>query len=101
MRINPRLVDRIARYGFNLQAYFTVTILVVIVAIIFVKGFPHFSLEFIFSYPEDMGRHGGIFPSIVGTILLSLLSIFHILNSCILRFQFQRRFRHVLFGKVS
>jgi len=31
--------------------------------------------EFIFSYPEDMGRLGGIFPSIVGTIFLGLLSI--------------------------
>ena len=31
--------------------------------------------EFIFASPEDMGRHGGIFPSIVGTIQLALLSI--------------------------
>jgi phosphate transport system permease protein len=75
MRLNPRLVDRLARYGFSFQAYFTVTILVVIVAIIFVKGFPHFNLEFIFAGPEDMGRHGGIFPSVIGTILLALLSI--------------------------
>ena len=42
MRINPRIVD-IDREGAasTCQAFFTVGILVVIVAIIFVKGFPH------------------------------------------------------------
>jgi phosphate transport system permease protein len=61
--------------GLNVQAFFTVGILIIIVAIIFFKGFPHMSFAFIFSFPEDMGREGGIFPSIVGTIQLALLSI--------------------------
>ena len=76
MRIKPRIVDKIVRLGLNFQAFFTVGILIVIVAIIFVKGAPHVSLEFIFSSPEDMGRHGGIFSTIIGTIFLVLLSIF-------------------------
>ena len=75
MRLNPRLIDRLARIGLSGQAFFTVGILIVIIAIIFFKGFPYVNFEFIFSSPEDMGRHGGIFPSIVGTILLALLSI--------------------------
>lgn len=75
MRINPKITDNIARIGLNFQAFFTVSILVVIVAIICVKGFPHVNLEFIFSSPEDMGRHGGIFSTIVGTLLLVILSI--------------------------
>lgn len=75
MRINPRITDKIVKYGLNAQAFFTVGILVVIVAIICFKGFPYINLEFIFSSPEDMGRRGGIFPSIVGTIMLVLLSI--------------------------
>lgn len=73
--MNPRVTDRIMKWIFNGQAFFTVAILVVIVAIICVKGFGHVSLEFILAYPEDMGRHGGIFPAIVGTLLLALLSI--------------------------
>jgi phosphate transport system permease protein len=75
LRIKPGIIDKIARIGFNAQAFFTVGILVVIITIIFIKGFTHINLEFIFSSPEDMGRHGGIFPSIIGTVLLALLSI--------------------------
>lgn len=70
-----RVTDQAARIAFNVQAYFTVAILVVIVGIICVRGFPHLTLEFIFAQPEDMGRHGGILPSIIGTVLLALLSI--------------------------
>ncbi len=75
MRINPRFIDKIVRVGFTFHALFTVGILVLIVAVIFVKGFPYVTAEFIFSYPQDMGRLGGIFPSVVGTIFLGLLSI--------------------------
>ncbi|MFA5617675.1 MAG: phosphate ABC transporter permease PstA, partial [Syntrophorhabdaceae bacterium] len=45
------------------------------IGIIFFKGFPQVNFAFIFSFPQDMGRHGGIFPAIVGTIQLALLSI--------------------------
>ncbi|MCX8021458.1 MAG: phosphate ABC transporter permease PstA [Syntrophorhabdaceae bacterium] len=76
MRIKPRIVDVFVRISLNLQAFFTVGILAVIVAIIFIKGSPYINLEFIISSPQDMGRHGGIFSTIVGTILLVLLSIF-------------------------
>ncbi|MBP1749509.1 MAG: phosphate transporter, inner rane subunit PstA [Deltaproteobacteria bacterium] len=75
MRVNPRIINRFVRWGLNAQAYFTVGILVVIIGIIFFKGFPQVNFAFIFSFPQDMGRHGGIFPAIVGTIQLALLSI--------------------------
>ncbi|MCX5798410.1 MAG: phosphate ABC transporter permease PstA [Proteobacteria bacterium] len=75
MRIPPRFIDRLVKIGLNIQAFFTVGILVVIVTVICFKGFTNVNLEFIFSSPEDMGRHGGIFFTIIGTILLVLLSI--------------------------
>jgi phosphate transport system permease protein len=75
VRLNPRWVDKLVRASLLFQAFFTVAILVAIVLIVFVRGIPHINAEFIFSYPEDMGRHGGIFPSIVGTVFLALLSI--------------------------
>jgi phosphate transport system permease protein len=75
MRINPRTVDVAAKIGLTSQAFFTVAILVVIVAVICVKGAPYVNMEFIFSSPEDMGRHGGIFSTIVGTLFLVFLSI--------------------------
>ncbi|HOD79214.1 MAG TPA: phosphate ABC transporter permease PstA [Syntrophorhabdus sp.] len=76
MRISPNFVDKIVKIGLNFQAFFTVGILIAIVAVIFFKGSPYLNLEFIFSSPEDMGRHGGIFSTIIGTIFLVLLSIF-------------------------
>jgi phosphate transport system permease protein len=75
MRINPRYIDKVMRGGLTFQALFTVGILVLIVVVIFIKGFSYVTMEFIFSNPEDMGRLGGIFPSIAGTIFLGLLSI--------------------------
>jgi phosphate transport system permease protein len=75
MRLNPRIAAKIMRVCLSMQAYFAVAVLVVIVGIICIKGFPYVSLEFIFSYPEDMGRHGGIFPAIISTVLLALLAI--------------------------
>jgi phosphate transport system permease protein len=75
MRINPRFVDRFIRLSLSCGALFAVSILVAIVLVIFVKGVVNVNMEFIFAYPEDMGRHGGIFPSIMGTIFLASLSI--------------------------
>ncbi len=75
MKINAKLIDKIVKFSLNLQALFTVSILVVIVFIIFIKGITHLNLEFIFTYPEDMGRHGGIFPAIVGTVMLVVISL--------------------------
>lgn len=75
MRVNPRITDRLVRQALNLQAYFTVGILVIIVCIIFVKGISNVNLPFMLTYPEDMGRHGGIFPAIMGTVFLVVLSI--------------------------
>jgi phosphate transport system permease protein len=39
------------------------------------RGLPRLSWEFLFSKPKSMGRSGGIFPAIVGTLLLSLMAI--------------------------
>lgn len=75
MRINPRFIDKFVKISLNAQAYFTVGILVIIVFIIFFKGIADLNLEFLFYYPEDMGRHGGIFPAIIGTLFLVVLSI--------------------------
>lgn len=76
MKIDQRLTDKLVKISLNMQAFFTVGVLLIIVFIIFIKGIRHFNLEFLLTFPEDMGRHGGIFPSIVGTILLVLLSLF-------------------------
>lgn len=75
MRLDPKLTNKIVKISLNIQAILTVFILVIIVLIIFIKGIRNFNLEFILGYPEDMGRHGGIFPAIIGTIFLVVLSL--------------------------
>lgn len=75
MKFEPKSVNRLIKISLNIQAIFTVSILVAIVLVIFIKGIRHFNLEFILGYPEDMGRHGGIFPAIIGTAFLVILSL--------------------------
>jgi phosphate transport system permease protein len=50
-------------------------ILVIILEDIFINGLPALSLEFLTSPPKDLGRAGGIFPAIVGTLYLVLGAI--------------------------
>lgn len=52
-----------------------VAALVFTVGYVLVKGLPVVSVRFLLESPAKMGREGGIFPSIVGTFLLTFLSI--------------------------
>lgn len=74
---NPRLPreDKVMLTLIRLSAFLAVAILVFIVGYIIVQGLPVLSLDFLLSPPTKMGREGGIFPSIVGTIVLTLLSV--------------------------
>jgi len=39
------------------------------------NGLPHVNLNFLLSYPKQMGKEGGIFPTIVSTVYLILVAI--------------------------
>jgi len=67
--------QKIAEFTLKAAAAFTMLALGFIIVFITVKGFPAVSVAFLFENPTDMGRTGGIFSSVVGTIFLSLLSI--------------------------
>jgi phosphate transport system permease protein len=61
--------------GFNFLRIFsalTVLPIVLMVVYIIIKGLPAISLEFLFAYPTDGMRAGGILPAIVGTLLLTI-----------------------------
>ncbi len=53
----------------------TVVILVLVTGYILVRGLPVMTPSFLLGAPEQMGRTGGIFPSIVGTLVLTALSV--------------------------
>ena len=73
--LSPNAVQRIAISVMWALAAITVFILLFIIIYIFVHGFPHISWEFLTKSPESMGRKGGIFPMIVGTIMVAGLAV--------------------------
>lgn len=59
----------------GLIAGVTLGILILIIGFILVRGIPGLSVEFLTGKPRMMGREGGIFPIIVGTVYVTLISI--------------------------
>ena len=75
MRIPPKYTQVAAIAVLGGATLLTLLILIFIIGFILEKGLPVLSLSFLTSNPEDMGRAGGIFPTLIGTILLPLLAI--------------------------
>ena len=75
MRIAPKHTQRIAIALLGTATGVTLVVLLFIVGFVLEKGLPVVSFSFLFSMPKDMGRAGGILPTLVGTLLLPLLAI--------------------------
>jgi phosphate transport system permease protein len=75
MRIPPRISQGIIVSLLGLATLFTLAILVFIIVFILEKGLPVVGLRFLFTNPQDMGRAGGIFPTVVASILLPLIAV--------------------------
>lgn len=56
-------------------ACLTIVILALIIGVILGRGLPSLSWEFLTGTPREMGRAGGIFPTIVGTVAIGLLAL--------------------------
>lgn len=59
----------------RLAAAVTLGILALLLLFILVKGVPHLSLKFLAESPENMGKEGGIFPVLIGTVYVTLTSV--------------------------
>lgn len=75
MRISPKITQALAVMVLGSATLLTVVVLVFIIVFVLSKGLPGLSLDFLLSSPKDMGKAGGIFPTLVGTFLLPLLAI--------------------------
>ncbi len=75
MRIPPKYTQATAVTILGGATVLTIVILVFIIFFILEKGLPVISLNFLTSNPQEMGKAGGIFPTLIGTILLPLLAI--------------------------
>ncbi len=75
MGLRPRLEQKAAQVVLWTLTLTTVLILFFIIVFILRKGLPMLNLEFLTRNPEDMGRSGGIFSTIVGTLALTLMAV--------------------------
>ncbi len=75
MRVSPAIIQRIAVVFMWALAAITFAVLVFILAYVLLHGLPHVTWSFLTQSPANMGRAGGIFPMILGTFLVSGLSV--------------------------
>ncbi|MFI5329826.1 MAG: phosphate ABC transporter permease PstA [Desulfobaccales bacterium] len=75
MRLPPRTVQTLMKTLLWGMTGFTLLILVFIIVDIAIKGLPQVTLSFLSHEPQDMGRAGGIFSTIVATAYITLLAI--------------------------
>lgn len=69
---------RTQRFAFGCiwsAALITLAVLALIVGLIMLRGLPSLSWAFLTGSPENLGRDGGILPTIVGTIVLGVVSL--------------------------
>ena len=70
-----RQSEKVARIFLWAAALVTVGTLVLIIGYIFKEGFSVLSIDFLLDAPRKMGAKGGIFPSIVGTVYLTVMTL--------------------------
>lgn len=75
MRINPRHTQKAAVAILGGATALVLLILVFIIFFILEKGLPVVNLHFLTENPQEMGRSGGIFPTIIGTIILPAVAL--------------------------
>ncbi|MDD5259150.1 MAG: phosphate ABC transporter permease PstA [bacterium] len=75
MHINPRLEEAVVKVLLWLFTLITVFVLFFIIFYILKHGLPVVNYQFLTTDPMDMGKSGGIYTTIIGTIALTLVAI--------------------------
>ncbi|NCA99116.1 MAG: phosphate ABC transporter permease PstA [Clostridia bacterium] len=75
MRLNPKTTQFLAKGVIWGSALLVIVLLLFILLFVLIKGVPTLSWQFLTENPRDMGRSGGIFSTIVSTILVTLVSV--------------------------
>ena len=74
-RLTQNQIQKIAFCCVGAATVIIIAILLIILQDIIINGLPAISWEFLTQPPKDLGRAGGIFPAIVGTLYLVLGAI--------------------------
>ncbi|MCX5910080.1 MAG: phosphate ABC transporter permease PstA [Deltaproteobacteria bacterium] len=75
MAISRHTVQRLAKGVIWVAAFSTLGVMFLILFKVLKEGLPLLNLGFIFDSPRQMGRTGGIFSTIIGTLGLTLVAI--------------------------
>ncbi len=75
MKITARITQRLAVAVLGGATLLTLVALVYVVGFVLEKGLAVVNFDFLLSDSKDMGRAGGIFPTLIGTILLPLVAL--------------------------
>ncbi len=70
------LTQKIAKLLIWLAALSTIAVMILILVQILTEGLPVLHLGFFLDSPKEMGREGGVFSTIIGTVGLTLVAIF-------------------------
>lgn len=74
-RTSGRITQNVVFMLIWAAALLALVILILIVGVLLVRGLPSVTLEFLTGVPEDLGRSGGILPTIIGTVVLGAVSL--------------------------
>ena len=75
MTLSPKIAQKIAKSIIWFIAISVVFLLFFIVSYILIKGVPTLTWKFLTENPSDMGRSGGIFSTIVSTMLVTAVAV--------------------------
>jgi len=75
VKINPQATQKIAIIIVWLAALITLGILFFIIFYILREGLPVINFRFLLDSPRKLGREGGIFPTILGTLFLAIVAV--------------------------
>jgi len=69
--LSVKIIQRIAFSFLTMSILVVIVVLGVVISFIVINGASTLSWQFLTEGPKDLGRSGGIFPAIIGTILLA------------------------------
>src|SRR5512137_417334 len=75
MIVKPFAWQRIVWVALAAMTLFTLVVLFFIIGYITAKGAHVITPEFLFGMPERMGKEGGILPTIIATLYITLLAV--------------------------
>ncbi len=75
MKNSRKIKAAIGIFSLNVSIFLTISFLAIFLIVIFSKGFSVLSWEFISTSPRKYMTEGGIYPAIVGTFWLTLISV--------------------------